>query len=187
MPRKASLQSQCAIARRPVCAGEFFQQFRGLSTGEFVRAPAKDFAQIPLCDYRIVLLFRRSLRQFLAPGFRNVLRSPAVALPFADWLSGPVKLRRFRLSGVQSIRSFRSHVRDLNVRQSICEFPDWAGGADRGGNRVEPSPKTDQKQCYFEFPAYKKRVFVTKKMAMKRKVKWGETNAILSEMRACNK
>ena len=45
--------------------GRVFQQFRGLSTGEFVRAIAKDFGQILLCNYRKVLvLFRRSCAGF---------------------------------------------------------------------------------------------------------------------------
>jgi len=45
-----------------VCVGASFQEFRRLSTGEFVRAVAKDLGQILLCDHRIVLaLFGRSL------------------------------------------------------------------------------------------------------------------------------
>jgi hypothetical protein len=44
-----------------VCVGASFQEFRGLSTGEFVRSIAKDFGEILLCNYRKVsVLFHRS-------------------------------------------------------------------------------------------------------------------------------
>jgi hypothetical protein len=77
-----------------VCAGEGFQQFRRFSFSKFVRTVSKDFSQIPLCYHSVVLVFRRSLRRFPAPGFRNVLRSPAVAFPGPDRLSAPIKFFR---------------------------------------------------------------------------------------------
>jgi len=44
-----------------VCAGEFFQQFRGLRASELVGAVSKDFGEILLCNYRKVsVLFGRS-------------------------------------------------------------------------------------------------------------------------------
>jgi hypothetical protein len=44
-----------------VSAGEGFQQFRSLSTGEFVRAVSKDFGKVLLSYYlKVLVLFGRS-------------------------------------------------------------------------------------------------------------------------------
>lgn len=111
MPGKTAVQSQCPVARSPVSAGEFFQQFRGQSTGEFVRAVSKDFGEILLCNYRIVLvLFRRTLRRLSAPGFWNVFGPAAVPFTVADWLPRPIKFTRFQLSSGQLIRCFSHSI-----------------------------------------------------------------------------
>ena len=74
-----------------MCVGASFQEFRRLSTGEFVRAVAKDLGEILLCDHRIVLvLFGRNLRQFLPPGFRDVLGFSTVGLARLQAV-GPVR------------------------------------------------------------------------------------------------
>ena len=78
--------------------GASFQLFRGLEAAEFARAASKDFSQILLCNYRKVLvLFRRRLRRFLGPGFRDVLGFSTVGLAIPDWVSAPIKLWRHRI------------------------------------------------------------------------------------------
>ena len=74
-----------------MCASEFFQQFRCLGAPQRGRAVSKDFGRVLLCNHRKVLvLFRRRV----APGFRNVFRSPAVAFTFTDRLPAPIKVWR---------------------------------------------------------------------------------------------
>ena len=93
VPSKTAVQSQRSIARSAVCASEEFQKLRGLSTGEFVGAMSKDFGEILLCNYRIVLvLFRRGLRRFFATGLRDVLGFSTVGLAIPHRLSAPIKL-----------------------------------------------------------------------------------------------
>jgi hypothetical protein len=84
------------------------QQFRYLRAPEFVGAIAKDFAHGAFCYYLIV--FRRSLRWFLPPSFRDVLGFSTVGLAIPNWMSGPVQLRRFQLSFGKSIRSFSHSI-----------------------------------------------------------------------------
>ena len=69
----------------------------GHAARQAVGAKAKDFAHVLLCNYRIVLLlFRRSMRRFFAPGFRDVLRSPAVAFTGPDRKPRVVKFWRHK-------------------------------------------------------------------------------------------
>ena len=75
MPGKPTVQSYSAIEACPVCAGEFFQQFRGLSTGKRASAITKDFGQVPLCYYP-AFGFR------LRPGFWDVFGPAAGKLGF---------------------------------------------------------------------------------------------------------
>ena len=57
-----------------MCVGASFQEFRRLNAGKFVRAIAKDFGQVPLCNHRIVLVLfgRRFSRPYLmdSPGLQ---------------------------------------------------------------------------------------------------------------------
>ena len=85
MPRKTAVQSQGAIAACPVCVGASFQQFRGLRPAEFGTRQSQRPRPVAFCYHRKVLvLFRRSLLRFPTPGFRDILRSPAVGLARQD-------------------------------------------------------------------------------------------------------
>jgi hypothetical protein len=65
-----------------VRVGKGFQALRGLWAAEFERAIAKDFGKVAF-RYDAVVRFRRA-RGVFAPGFRNELRSAAVAFTVSD-------------------------------------------------------------------------------------------------------
>jgi hypothetical protein len=58
---------------------------------------SKDFGQVSLCNYRKVVLFRRSLRRVPAPGFWNVFGTAAVPFTVADWLPAELSSRDIRI------------------------------------------------------------------------------------------
>jgi hypothetical protein len=105
-----------------VCAGEFFQQFRCLSAGEFVRAIAKDFGEVAF-RYDAVVLFRP---RGLAPGFRNVLWSAAVTFPRFYRQPRVIKLlhhknfvSRARSEGVGDGERYRTSLRAVCHRHAV--------------------------------------------------------------------
>ena len=83
--------------------GASFQALRGLSTGKFVRAIAKDFGQVGFCYDAVVLFDRR----FWTLGFSTV-----VGLARTNGPSAPIKFWRHRVFVARATRARLYHERD---------------------------------------------------------------------------